>query len=692
MRDTFPFDEDRVEVSTEEETEEDLGDLDSNSPDEFAELQRYMRSFLRYPVLRDADEFDRLHHQYREGATEAARLEARDLIVYGNIRLVARMAIRRRGRGLRLSDMVQEGVKGLIRALERYNPTLGYRFSTYAAWWVRHALNRALQDMNEHRPYRIPVNMQDKMHVVLRAIERFLAVRGRWPDEEETFSEVHVFDETEKGTKLAAAMTQEEVAFCRQILTERYFSLDHQLGVTDQSERDQPPPHATIGDPKADVKAAVEARRMLHLYRAKLQRIEEAIAALPPREASIVRFRLAFGDFEFATLRVLGERYERSGERIRQLEEAALQYLEEILEMTWEGIEQTQQIVDELSQIAGEDPSGEEDEEVGHALTQPTPGVPRDPELVFGLLCEHIVLRGNGDCIVKLPVKILQIRASLTSQEAHGVLDELRTCKQIEGTPPWRVVRVIPQVPLPAYYDVAEDTTTDVDLHELSPVRFLPRPLPLPRGVAPPSSRLGISRRPTGRIAEQLTYRHVYEVLSARASTITGARVVRGPILILGDAFKIWPSDAVEVLEQLAREGHITPQDGWRSIVLSTDRLERTEPILGRSQGPTGSISPAAPMLQLIPGGMPAAARSEDDSSGSAALDTAIAWLDRQLPILQARLAEADERVARLKRAVSALRRARDEYRGAGTAVADLLRDADEVTQEFLTLLEQGGR
>lgn len=246
-------------------------------------------------------------HTKRVSAKEAERLKqviadaraARNTLILHNVRLVVSLARAYQGRGLPLSDLIQEGNLGLLQAVEHFDPERGFHFSTYAVWWIRQAILRALA--NKSRLIRLPVNVIDEVRLVQRAAEEM----AREPDEQGGVEELA------ERTGLSAERVQHLLNVSRQPL-----ELDYLVNSDSTAEFGQ-----FIADPDAVLPEVESERTQLAAD------LEQALAHLPDREARILRLHYGLADGVSHSLSEIARFLNLSRERVRQLHSQALETL-----------------------------------------------------------------------------------------------------------------------------------------------------------------------------------------------------------------------------------------------------------------------------------------------------------------------------------------------------------------------------
>jgi len=261
-------------------------------------LQLFLREAGRHPLLTAAQEVELAKK------IEAGDMAAKQRMIQSNLRLVVSIAKNYRNQGLPFLDLIQEGTLGLIRAVEKFDWRRGYKFSTYATWWIRQAVARALAD--KARTIRMPVHIVERMQKMNRAERSLWAVLGREPTLEEIADEANLPLQQAKEVKAAARASS---------------SLDAPVGEADD---------AVLGDfvagdgPLPDEQVEDSLRS---------QTLATALRSLPDRHRSVIVLRYGLDDAEPKTLEEIGRRLGLTRERVRQIEVEALKRLATLHEM-----------------------------------------------------------------------------------------------------------------------------------------------------------------------------------------------------------------------------------------------------------------------------------------------------------------------------------------------------------------------
>jgi RNA polymerase primary sigma factor len=276
--------------TTEDESTYVNGDLATTTTDA---LQLFLNEAGRWPLLTKEEEIELAKRIERGDA------EAKERMINSNLRLVVSIAKKYQGHGLSLLDLIQEGIIGLIRAVEKFDWRRGFKFSTYATWWIRQAVQRGVA--NKSRTIRIPVHVADREQRIARA-ERALAPKlGRQPTEEEVA----------KQAKLPLKQLREVRQAARAIT-----SLDRPIGSENEG---------ALGELFASEDAPPEEELRVSLEQDVLRR---AVAQLPEREREVVKRRYGLnGDRNPASLEAIGRELGLTRERVRQIEANALEQL-----------------------------------------------------------------------------------------------------------------------------------------------------------------------------------------------------------------------------------------------------------------------------------------------------------------------------------------------------------------------------
>jgi len=261
-------------------------------------LRMYLRDIGRIPLLSAAEEVSLAKRM------ERGDMEAKSRLVEANLRLVVSIAKRYLGRGLSFLDLIQEGNLGLIRAVEKFDYRRGYKFSTYATWWIRQAVTRAIAD--QARTIRIPVHMVEKLNHLVRAKRQLVQDHGREPTPEEI---AKIMDTTVEKVQHLIKISQSPVSLEKPVGDEE----EAELGDFLEDE----------GTPKPLESAMLEIKK---------DDLNKILDSLPHRERKILELRYGLNGEHPRTLEQIGRRFGVTRERIRQIEANTLARLKELQE------------------------------------------------------------------------------------------------------------------------------------------------------------------------------------------------------------------------------------------------------------------------------------------------------------------------------------------------------------------------
>jgi len=292
------FDDEEPDLEDLEEVEDikveelnNIANLDGISTDD--PVRMYLREIGRIPLLNYEEELE-IAQKVLEGDEEA-----KQKLAESNLRLVVSIAKKYVGRGMLFLDLIQEGNMGLIKAVDKFDYKKGFKFSTYATWWIRQAITRAIAD--QARTIRIPVHMVETINKLIRTSRHLLQKLGREPSPEELSEELE--------------MPLEKVMEIQKIAQDPV-SLETPIGEEDDShlgdfiqDDDSPAPHDSAA------------------YTLLKEQLEEVMNTLTPREAKVLKLRFGLEDGKARTLEEVGREFEVTRERIRQIEAKALRKL-----------------------------------------------------------------------------------------------------------------------------------------------------------------------------------------------------------------------------------------------------------------------------------------------------------------------------------------------------------------------------
>ena len=297
--DIVPEDDNLIFVNPEDDMTPDAVDIgisnEGISTDDPVKI--YLKEIGRVPLLTSEEEIQLAEKMAGNNEKEASN--ARKRLAEANLRLVVSIAKRYVGRGMSFLDLIQEGNMGLIKAVEKFDYTKGFKFSTYATWWIRQAITRAIAD--QARTIRIPVHMVETITKVKKASSQLLHENGRDPSPEEIAKRL---DMSVERVREIMRIAQDPV------------SLETPIGEEEDSH---------LGDfiPDEDAPAPAEAASLVLLK----EQINQVLSTLTDREEKVLRLRFGLEDGRSRTLEEVGQQFNVTRERIRQIEAKALRKL-----------------------------------------------------------------------------------------------------------------------------------------------------------------------------------------------------------------------------------------------------------------------------------------------------------------------------------------------------------------------------
>ena len=292
-------DDDEINIDDDEDLDIDVEKIDLSIPEGVSiedPVRMYLKEIGKVPLLTAEEEIE-LSKQMEEGGEVGKQAQKR--LAEANLRLVVSIAKRYVGRGMLFLDLIQEGNLGLIKAVEKFDYNKGFKFSTYATWWIRQAITRAIAD--QARTIRIPVHMVETINKLIRVSRQLLQELGREPTPEEIAKEMNMsVDRVREILKIS----QEPV------------SLETPIGEEEDSHLGD-----FIQDDNVPVPADAAAFTLLK------EQLDEVLGTLTEREQKVLRLRFGLDDGRARTLEEVGKEFNVTRERIRQIEAKALRKL-----------------------------------------------------------------------------------------------------------------------------------------------------------------------------------------------------------------------------------------------------------------------------------------------------------------------------------------------------------------------------
>ncbi len=525
----------------------------SASRSEWESAQPLLRQMMRFGLLTREEEIElitALRAKIREGDEVGAR-KLRDRMVYCNIRLVISIAWHYVNRGLPLVDLVQEGNFGVMDAIDRFELERGLKFSTYAYWWIRHAIGRAIQDQDQRRPMRVPVHADEKYKLIEHTTARFAVLEGRIPDDEEL---------TRALTDSGKDMTLSQVRKLR--CQPRMLAFDGPIRGPSGDE------NSTFGDfvadPAAETDAVTLSRELDAERREMLARVWTCLKKRGTDiMAKVLRYRFGIDGQPPMTLEEIGVIIDVTRERIRQIETNALRLLARHFRMD---VERVWALLSASGDVAQEAPQG------------PPVTSPLDID-AFETLEKIARQIDENRWLVAGPIPTLRLHGQWSHDRAEQAIRCLIEEGKITGTVPFaRVFLAHPPAapnPFPAYGRKSHT-------HRAKRSAVVTEPMERPATVSmPPPPKTAAARRTKRppRSPNVLTIAEALTELVGRAVTVDDTLVVRGAIPILRLCFGIKSPEAIVLLKAAQEAGTIAPIGDWGAIRLNQS-IPASEPAI----------------------------------------------------------------------------------------------------------------
>ena len=322
------------------------------SSNTFTEVNKYLVPFTQHMNNFENVSNVELARNYHQVNSPQTKTKIRDQLVYNNIKLVVKIALAYADQGVPVVDLIQEGVLGLMKAIDKFDPDRGFLFPTYAVWWIRQAVSRHVQDQTNEDPYRVSNNFRDKISIV--KVETYKLVRdhsGKWPTPEEVLVEIK-----KRDTQVSEDFTLEDVEKVQAHLTNHNIHLNEDL---QSIETDDPISIENLVPDTihtyADIDTMVQARRQFEEDQRFLDLIEQYIYKLEIRMGVILKHRLGINGAEEMTLEDLAQVFKVSRERIRQIESKGFELLGNELGLNKGEIQDLILSHEEIGKIVGSD-------------------------------------------------------------------------------------------------------------------------------------------------------------------------------------------------------------------------------------------------------------------------------------------------------------------------------------------------